>query len=304
VVKIRKQQPSKKKRISFKAKESTACPVCRYVFHREELLSGGGRLIAGKLTLELRRLYETSKKYGDIYPLSFILTVCPKCYFTSFPKDFNNLIPEELKRLKENNDSRRLIIQKIFGKLDFNESRNLVLGAASYLLAVDCYHFRAPEVAPTSKKAICALRAAWLFSDISQKVPDRPFDKARDFYYLKAVNWYKDTLDILQRGSEPVDAVASILGPDIDQNWGFDGVMYLNGYLTLKFKDILAPEQQDQIRLLMITKKFLSKLYGTGKSSKSKPSEIVDMAKDVYDDINKMISKLGHDPSDYRSLKL
>ncbi len=35
-----------KKKISFRQKKFTVCPVCSFEFYREELFSGGGRLIA------------------------------------------------------------------------------------------------------------------------------------------------------------------------------------------------------------------------------------------------------------------
>ena len=51
-------------------------------------------------------------------------------------------------------------MEKIVGPVDFAEDRNMVTGAATYLLAIDCYQMRGMGVAPTPKKAICALRAA------------------------------------------------------------------------------------------------------------------------------------------------
>ena len=288
-----------KKAISFKSKNTSVCPVCRNEFNREELHSGGGRLIAGKLTEELRRLYEESKKFGKVYPLAYQITTCPKCLFSAFDKDFKTLSENEKKILRDTVDNRRAAMTKLFGPLDFTCERNLVLGAATYVLACDCYHFRGAEVAPTPKKAITAIRAAWLFSDIFEEVPNRPYDKVRDFYYMKAVYWYRDTLQIMQTNEEPIDAVASMLGPDSDQNWGFEGVMYLNGFLSMKFVDQLAHERMDKIKLLMNSKKYLSKLYGSGKGSKSKPSVIIDMAKDIYDALNKKVESLGHDPNNY-----
>lgn len=289
-----------KKKVSYYSKEDSTCPVCKNEFKREELLSGGGRLIAGRLTEELRRLYEPSKRYGKVYPLAYEITTCPKCLYSAFRKDFqSNILPEEIKKLKEQTQKRQEVIQKLFGRLDFKEPRNLVLGAATYVLTVDCYHFRGPDIAPTPKKAIAALRAAWLFSDIHEEVPDRPYDKVVEFYYLKSVAWYRDTLEFMQTGDEPIESAAGMLGPDTDQNWAFDGIMYLNGILTKKHIDHMASEAEEKAKILMTTKKFLSKLYGSGKGSKSKPSAIIDMAKDTYDEINKMIEELGYDPNNY-----
>ena len=89
----------------------------------------------------------------------------------------------------------------------------------------------------------------------------------------------------MSTGREPLEQVQNILGPDIDQNWGFDGVIYLNGYFTLKFLDILTESLEKKIKILDRGKRFLGKLYGMGRSSKSKPSVIIDMAKDLYEEI-------------------
>ena len=59
------------KKISFRQKNPVVCPVCKNEFYREEMFTGSGRLIAEKLTDELRRLYKESQKFGKIYPLVY-----------------------------------------------------------------------------------------------------------------------------------------------------------------------------------------------------------------------------------------
>ena len=61
------QQNKKEAAISYYSKDQIECPVCGAKFKREEMYSGGGRVIAGNLTEELRRLYEPSAKYGEVY---------------------------------------------------------------------------------------------------------------------------------------------------------------------------------------------------------------------------------------------
>ena len=56
-------------KISYRAKNETACPVCDNTFRREELLTGGGRMNAGDLTDELHRIYLPTQRYGEVYPL-------------------------------------------------------------------------------------------------------------------------------------------------------------------------------------------------------------------------------------------
>ena len=52
--------------ITFFSKNSITCPVCNNEFRREDMRTGRGRLIAGSLTKELRRLYEPTEKYGEV----------------------------------------------------------------------------------------------------------------------------------------------------------------------------------------------------------------------------------------------
>ncbi|RPJ07685.1 MAG: DUF2225 domain-containing protein, partial [Spirochaetaceae bacterium] len=83
-----KKAEDKIKKITFFQNQKIQCPICGDTFYREELLTGGGRLIAGKLTDELRRLYEPSVKFGEINPLVYPITVCPSCYYAVFADDF------------------------------------------------------------------------------------------------------------------------------------------------------------------------------------------------------------------------
>lgn len=283
---------SKTKPVSYRVKDKTTCPVCRHEFQREQLHSGGGRLIAGKLTNELRRTYEISKKFGRIYPPAYSIITCPKCLYSSFSGDFNMVAPEEVGSLQAKIMERRNLIEKILGPLDFNEDRNLVLGAASYLLAYESYQQRNAQVAPTPKKALCAIRGAWFFGDLHEEFPDKSFDKIRDFLYLKAVKNYSPTLDILSNGREPLEQFQNILGPDTDQNWGFDGVVYLNGYLTNKYLEKLASDPKEQLDILEKSRRHLGKLYGMGKASKNKPTVIIDLAKELYEGVTERMEEM------------
>lgn len=284
---------SQSKKISFRAKETTVCPICEYEHYREQMFQGGGRLIAGKITKELRRLYEKNKKFGRINPNDYLLVVCPKCLYTAFPKDWNTLQPSEMERIKSTIGERKINLEKILGPIDFNQDRNLISGAASFLLAIDCYQNRLPYIAPTPKKAVCCLKSAWYFDDLHTEFPSLGYDRVRDFLYQKASGWYQATLEIMQTGAEPVDVAAQILGPDTDNNWGFDGVIYLNAYLSLKFKDKLASTPEKQLEILSRAKRMLAKLYGSGKSSKSKPSVLLDIARELYDELGEVIKSMG-----------
>ncbi|MCE9499465.1 MAG: DUF2225 domain-containing protein [Leptospira sp.] len=281
------------KKASFRAKENSVCPVCDEIHQKENMFQGGGRLIAGKLTQDLRRLYEKNKKFGRINPNDYVISVCPKCLYATLQKDWSSISAPEIAKLKNSAPQRREFLEKILGPLDFKEDRNIVLGAGSYLLAVDCYQNRAPTCAPTPKKAVCAIRAAWYFDDLNTEYPGMSFDKVRDILYQRAATWYGITLEIMQSGSEPIDSAAGMLGPDTDNNWGFDGVVYLNAYLTMKFKDQMGDTPEKKLDLLVRAKRMLARLYGSGKSSKSKPSVIIDMSKELYEEYGKVIEEMG-----------
>ncbi|GBF50230.1 hypothetical protein LPTSP4_17540 [Leptospira ryugenii] len=287
------QAAAQSKKVSFRAKEATVCPICDENHQKEQMFQGGGRLIAGKLAQDLRRNYEKNKKFGRVSPLDYVMTVCPRCYYSAFPKDWSTLNPQENEAIRKQTDIRKSYVEKILGPLDFHEDRNIATGAASYLLAYDCYQLRGASIAPTPKKAVCAIRGAWYFSDLQEEFPQLGYDKIRDLLYQKAAVIYGTTLELMQNGQEPVDTAAGMLGPDTDNNWGFDGVIYLNAFLTKKFKDQLAPKPEDQVLLLSRAKRTLARLYGSGKSSKGKPGPIIEMCRELYDEYNAIIEELG-----------
>ncbi|MCL2155353.1 MAG: DUF2225 domain-containing protein [Leptospirales bacterium] len=277
------------KKISFRQKNSTICPVCRHEFYKEEMFTGSGRLIADKLTDELRRLYKESKKFGKIYPMAYTLTVCPNCLYTAYPKDFNDILPEEVDKLQNMQQARQNALAKFFDRLDFNDDRNLALGAASFMLAVDCYNYRRKNVAPTFKKGVSSIRAAWLFSDLGDEFPDKMYKKLSLFFYKKAYEFYLKILDLLQTGGEPAEAAGN-MGPDTDKNWGYEGILYVSAVLTVKYG---TGEQNIEKRIanFNISKRYLSRLFGGGKSSKSTPSDLLDKTKLLYDKINAMLAE-------------
>ncbi len=277
------------RKISYRQKEPSKCPVCSNEFHREEMLTGGGRLIAGKLTDELRRLYEKNTKYGKVYPLAYLLIVCPRCLYCSYPKDFNEIPPAEIEKIQATTQARQNSIQKFFGNISFENNRDLALGAASYLLAVDCYTFRGKNVAPTFKKAISSIRAAWMFDDLAREIPEKPYKKISDFFYQKAYQFYNQVFELVQTGGEPIEAAGNI-GPDFDKNWGYEGIMYMCAILTLKI-GIKEPDITKRIENFERTKRYLSRLFGSGKASKAKPGPLIDMTRDLYDKMNQLLEQ-------------
>ncbi|MBR7064323.1 MAG: DUF2225 domain-containing protein [Treponema sp.] len=88
---VKKESDKKKIALSYWSKEKCFCPVCRKEFDKEVMLSGQGRMIAGKLTDELHRIFEPSKKYGRIYPLIYDVGACPNCYTAFLWQDFKEI---------------------------------------------------------------------------------------------------------------------------------------------------------------------------------------------------------------------
>lgn len=281
-------------KITFMSKDPIPCPVCKTKFYREEMLTGRGRLIAGKLTLELRRLYEPSKKYGTIHPLIYPVTVCPNCYYAAWKEDFIKIDKKKIDIASQNTVKRQAHIQKIFGGLDFNQPRTLPHGAASFLLCVEGYSYFDKWASPTMKKAISSLRAAWLFNDLELENPDKSeFGDLQNFFYKKALFFYNEALERGQRGLESYDGIRHF-GPDIDKNYGYEGMLYLIGFLTNKMS-VYVKDPVEQMNQLETAKRVISKMFGSGKASKDKPSAILDMTRDLYDEMGERVKELAEE---------
>jgi uncharacterized protein (DUF2225 family) len=278
----------KEVKISFQSKEEYTCPICEIVFHREELLSGSGRLIAGKLTDELHRKYEPSKKYGDVYPLIYVATVCPECWFTAMDKDFFN-IPDSVKEAAEEDWAKRLAETKlIFPKTDFKEARDIFSGTASLYLLVRCYEYFSKEYSPTIKQAIASLRTGWMFDEMNEKFPDQHYDWLSVLFKKKADFLYSEAVRREQSGKETISALKNF-GPDTDKNYGYEGALYLSCLLRFKYGPHDDPVRR--VQSLEESKRTIARIFGIGKSSKAKPGPLLEHARNLYDDINKELKE-------------
>jgi hypothetical protein len=276
-------------KLTFFEKKQTVCPVCDAKFYREELLSGGGRLIAGELTEELRRKYEPSKKFGEVHPLVYPVTVCPTCYFAAYPQDFGKL-PDNGRKLAEvNTDERREAIGLVFPELDFTSPRTLKEGAASHFFAIMCADFFDKRTNPTFKAGLSALRAAWVFADLHARFPADNYDYLSRLFYRKARFYYMLSLEKEQKGQEPFDAALNF-GPDLDKNYGYDGAIYVAAYLDYRYGSDAQPAKR--VESLEFAKRMIGKVFGVGKASKAKPSVVLDKAKEIYDRMGEEVKKL------------
>lgn len=268
--------------ITFYSKEEIRCPVCETKFNREELHSGGGRLIAGDLTDELRRLYQPSAKYGEIFPCIYHLTVCPKCLFTTFPQDFSIIDKEFALSLFKDVEKRYTLAKQLFRSFDFSKCRTLAEGALSYYLALNCYEAFDTRFSPRIKQAICAIRAAWLFSELDKKNKSENYGYVSSMLYKKATFLYRYAIDLETTGKEMIAGLKSF-GPDIDKNYGYDGVIYMGALLEYKY----GPREDAETRhKRMEYQKFaLAKMFGLGKSSKEKPGPLLEASRALYDNL-------------------
>jgi uncharacterized protein len=278
------------KKLTFFSKKPIECPVCGGSFFREELFSGGGRLIAGNLTTELRRLYEPSKKYGESFPLIYSVLVCPFCFYSVFHQDFAELPENSKQQLKDSTDKRIASIRPIFDNLDFSEPRTLNEGAASYYFAMMCYDAFPADYSPTFKRGLSALRCAWTFSDLHRKKPGDNFDYLAKILYHKARFFYTLSVEKETSGEESLGAAKS-LGPDIDKNYGYDGVLYLYGLLEFYYGPKSDPELRK--KSLENAKRTVAKIFGMGRASKNKPASILDSSRDLFNDINRELGVEG-----------
>jgi uncharacterized protein (DUF2225 family) len=275
-------------KVSFFSKKEYTCPVCETAFHKEELLSGGGRLIAGALTDELHRLYEPSAKYGEVFPLAYQAAVCPECWFASMDADFSLLPEKERKAAFNGRDKRIEDTRLIFPALDFHEPRGLAEGAASQYLVLRCYDYYTKETSPTIKQGLAALRAAWLLDDMDRKNPDQHYDWLAVLFRKKAQFFYSEAIAREQNGRETLSGM-QVFGPDTDKNYAYEGVLYLTAYLQYKYGP--AGDPPGRKISLEEARRTIAKLFGMGKSSRDKPGPLLEHAREIYDAINKELNE-------------
>lgn len=278
-----KLKPERELKTTFQSKETTVCPVCDTHFYREELLSGGGRLIAGPLTDELQRKYEVSAKYGEIQPLIYQPTVCPSCWYASWDVDFVHLPPKSREVALEDREPRIADIQTLFPNVDFSSPRDLLNGTAANYLAMRCYTYFPKDFSPTIKQAITTLRCGWLFEELDKKYPGEHYDWLTLLFKRKARFLYKEAILKEQSGKEPLSGLRNY-GPDVDKNYGYEGALYLTALLEQKYGPKDDPERRAE--LIGESKRTIAKIFGLGRSSKSKPGPLLEKARDLYDSFN------------------
>jgi len=279
-------------KLTFLSKKLTECPVCGAKFPREELYTGRGRLIAGDLSDELRRHYEPSQKYGEVFPLIYPPVVCPECLYAAFPQDFSQVPAKILGELKDKSQERLRGLRPLFPDPDFLSPRGLKEGIAGYFLSMQSYDSFPKNFSPIIKQGLCSLRAAWLLGDLHRKFPNDNYDYVSRLFYRKAAFFYSLSVENESTGKESVAEVPN-LGPDLDKNYGYDGVLYLAALLEYKHGPRKDPDLRQ--KALANAKRTVARIFGMGKASKDKPAALLNHAKDLYTRIGE---ELAEEPGD------
>ena len=277
----KKDTEKKKVSISYWSKDKCICPVCKKSFEKEVMLSGNGRMIAGGLTDELHRIFEPSARFGKVYPLIYEIGVCPHCYTALLWNDFKELKNKDaINNLFERREDRKSKVSTIFPYFNLKRERTLFDGCAMYYLALLTYSAVDKDLLPTMKSAFLSLRLAWLTEELNGVCPGYNYDYISQVFYKKALFFYQQAV-INETQRIEKSSTLSNFGPDMDKNYGWDGVIYLCGLLEYKY----GQKEDIQLRLKKLneSKTAIARIFGLGKSSKAKPGPLLEKSRDLYD---------------------
>jgi uncharacterized protein (DUF2225 family) len=211
--------------------------------------------------------------------------VCPECWFASAENDFSQLPPVGKEKAKTDQARRKADTRLIFPDVDFTEPRSLVEGAASQYLVLRCYDFYdSKHTSPTIKQGLTSLRAAWIFDDLNKTLPGQHYDWLATLFRKKAQYFYNEALVREQSGIEAMSGL-KVYGPDLDKNYGYEGMLYLCAYLRYKYGPSHSPEERKAS--LEDARRTIAKLFGMGRMSKDKPGAFLDLVRKLYETINK-----------------
>ncbi len=279
-------EAKKPAKMSYWSKTKCHCPICRMDFEKEEMLSGSGRTNAGDLTDELHRLYIPTAKYGEVYPLIYAVGACPKCHLALFWQDFETIKDDKrsITALRSDEFLRKEKVENIFPHYNLRRERTLLDGAAMYYLAILCYEKIDLAFSPTIKRAILSVRLAWICNHINEKVPSYNYDFVAKNFYKKALFFYEQTLANESSGVETIGGLNSF-GPDTDYNYGYNGIIYMNGILEYKYGQ--REDMALRFKKFGSCKRAIARIFGIGKKSKEKPGPLLNVARELYERLNK-----------------
>jgi len=284
---VKMQSDKKKAAISYWSKEKCTCPVCKRQFDKEVMLSGNGRMIAGGLSDDLHRTFEPSARFGRIYPLIYEIGACPNCYTAFLWSDFKEMKDKDCAdTLYFKREERKNAVSTIFPYFNLKKERSLYDGAAMYYLALLSYGEVGADYLPTMKSAFLALRLAWLLHDLDVLVSNHNFDYISEVFYRKALFFYQQAV---YNETQMIEKSSTLnnFGPDMDKNYGWDGVIYLCGLLEYKYGQ--TDDMQLRLKKLSESKTAIARIFGLGKSSKSKPGPLLERARELYELLSKEV---------------
>ncbi len=273
------------------------CPVCEHSFKKEVMRFGHGRLISIDIDAELKQTYKFSKKFGEIYPYIYNIFICPNCWFAALSEDFNRKDFYNYTGLRADEKFRRRQGRELSPQVDFDSYRTLENGLVGYFLAILCYAYCSFGSFAEAKKSIAAIRAAWCIGDIiagthdSELIP--PYAALKQYFRYTAYLESSHHLKSLYKPAVSKDNFAvEIYGPDVNKDLGFNGFLYLNNYLSLEFLALEATAYA-QYKRMEKSRNTLSKVFGFGKSSRQKPSVLMNKARDLYKEVKEKAEALA-----------
>ena len=97
----------------------------------------------------------------------------------------------------------------------------------------------------------------------------------------------------MQNGKENFEKLKSF-GPDIDNNFGYEGMLYMGALLGMDASKFI-PDPKVKAETLVQAKRKISKIFGSGKSSKSKPSALLEKIKELHVAITEELNQLNEE---------
>jgi uncharacterized protein (DUF2225 family) len=152
-----------------------------------------------------------------------------------------------------------------------------------------CYDYFPKEFSPTIKQGIATLRAGWMLEELDKKYPGQHYNWLSVLFKKKSQYLYNEAIRREQSGRETLSALKNF-GPDTDKNYGYEGALYLSA--LLKYKYGFQNNPQLRIPVLDEAKRTIARIFGIGKSSKSKPGPLLEHARNLYESISKELNEI------------
>jgi uncharacterized protein (DUF2225 family) len=151
-----------------------------------------------------------------------------------------------------------------------------------------CYDYYPASFSPTVKQGLATLRASWLLEEMDKKTPGQHYDWLAEIFKKKALFFYASALKLETTGKETLSGLSN-LGPDTDKNYGYEGLLYINSLLEYKYGQ--TEDAVQRLAVLGEDKRNLAKMFGLGKSSKSKPGPLLEKSRNLYDTLAKELNE-------------